>query len=808
MASRRNRRGQVKLKIGPFTIGQNQLIIGGIAVIALIIIFALMKIFVWGPADRKAAEAAKKAEEDKYKLQALTENQLQGGMFYVKTGSKFYAVNPGSMQGDGRVAEKADPETRLFVLKDNDSLTPTMYEDSTLVYKAKDGETIPDTFTMERFKDLGWTFGMFWLKDSGNNGKLRTTVSPYTFYPGSSITGLKVEQGNDLIVDKVGGMTLTDDMVSQVGTVLNLKKGSTYQVDAYNGSQYIGMQAEADVHAFNSYEIYQVARYDMNQNSYISLKFPLQCQSGYYLINGVGMLRFVHAKSGDSISDIEYNVPYYLGTASDGSPITNPVDGFEAYNSLTDANKSYAWSYQVEVPEGQESLGIGITYTNVMDRKKTDDSDTADSADAASSDSSASSDSEEKSDDGTAASSEVYDYNSAHGSAAYTDDSTSSDEYTVDTENDETDEEMADTGSTEDNEVTADDSAASSSSSELTTYAGPASSDSTLSDSASSDDDKKDVPAAFIEDPDGHTTKFDQKTFTKSETFVNADGSYDEGILSLFVNKPKAGTWTVHMSGMSGRQYNIQTGQDQVNTSGTNEQDITIAVANDLQDGVFNFTWDNKDATAVFTLTSPTGQTYSTDKDKTMVSTQTYGALSFDVGEAPKGTWKVSITGGNLGKVYYTYEDQGTGNKDNADDASSDTSAASDSSSSASSSNSAESGSSVNPSGVTYEKAEPVDSSESYDNYDDYDESSASDAESVKKNTQSSSKTSGPSKASVQSSSKTEGSGTADSGKSADYRFIPKLDPTGITPRGGLQIDGTIIDTAPADHAINWSINK
>ena len=40
--------------------------------------------------------------------------------------------------------------------------------------------------------------------------------------------------------------------------------------------------------------------------------------------------------------------------------------------------------------------------------------------------------------------------------------------------------------------------------------------------------------------------------------------------------------------------------------------------------------------------------------------------------------------------------------------------------------------------------------------------------------------------------------------QSGDERFIPKLDPSGITPRGGMLIDGTIIDAAPADHKINW----
>ncbi len=61
--------------------------------------------------------------------------------------------------------DAADPENRLLAFGRDDTLTPTLYEDSTLVYKAAGNETIPSRFTIERFKDEGWTAypkGMIW----------------------------------------------------------------------------------------------------------------------------------------------------------------------------------------------------------------------------------------------------------------------------------------------------------------------------------------------------------------------------------------------------------------------------------------------------------------------------------------------------------------------------------------------------------------------------------------------------------------------------------------------------------------------
>ena len=58
-------------------------------------------------------------------------DQPEGTLYSIMTSSKLH-----------RIPDAADPENRLLAFGRDDTLTPTLYEDSTLVYKAAGNETI------------------------------------------------------------------------------------------------------------------------------------------------------------------------------------------------------------------------------------------------------------------------------------------------------------------------------------------------------------------------------------------------------------------------------------------------------------------------------------------------------------------------------------------------------------------------------------------------------------------------------------------------------------------------------------------
>ena len=607
-------------------------------------------------------------------LTPVSEAQLAPGTFYVKTGDDYYAVARGILystdEKDSRIPTAANPDTRMLLYYKDDSLIPTMYEDSQLVYTTAEGELLPELFTIERYMDQGYSIGIRGLSDIYNNGKYHTVVNGATFYPGTSIANLKVKQGDDLSIDKIGGTAITAKMISPAGTILNLDKGSYYQVDAYKGTKYIGMEAQADTHMFTSFELFKVARYELNQTGYMQLKFPLQLQSGYYYVEGAGLFRFVHKQSTDDTGyeDVDFNIPYYIGKTKDGKDITNPVEGFDSENGLADGQDDYSWRYTINVPEGQDGLAVSITYTN------------------------------------------------------------------------------------------------------------------------STDPLQKSIPTAFIEDPDGNPITFENTPLDEPNTY--GDVTYNEGVLKMFEQSPAAGKWVVHMAGMSGRQYNINVGTSPEEEAGAESANLNMRVARDLRDGTFHFTWENVDRTAVFELTSPSGKVYSTLTDQDKVTSR-YGVLDYHIGTAEMGDWKISINGGNLGKVWYYYTEAGDDSTDETEEPEI---------------QEATSDEDENPEGEEGDGSDETDSDGEKPDEPQVEPIEGPISANPPVTTGGGSGSGSGTGTGGYGTGSGSGSGSGGSGANywLDYNFAPALNPANIVPHGGMLIDGTIIDTAPADHTANW----
>lgn len=263
-----------------------------------------------------------------YALSPLTKDQLVGNAYYVKDGDVYYALAAGYLmstkENDSVIPEAASPTERLLMFGQDDTTIPTLYSDSQIIYKTNGATAIPTDFYLERFCDEGYSIGLHGLTEK--NGKYSTTVTDTTFYPGSSISTLQIEIGGELTVDKVNGTQLTADMVSPGGTITGLQKGTAYQFDIYGGTNYNGVEAEADTHMLTSYELYDLQTYSMDQNNYLTISMPADMWSGYYYINGMGCFRYVNMpKAEASGKSVNYNVRYFLGSTN-GENLINPAD--------------------------------------------------------------------------------------------------------------------------------------------------------------------------------------------------------------------------------------------------------------------------------------------------------------------------------------------------------------------------------------------------------------------------------------------------------------------------------------------------
>lgn len=378
-----------KLGKGPF------LLIGamGIILVGGIVVKTATKLI----SSRKHAETKQEAQEPGTPV-ALTLEQLTGGQYYIKDGDSFYALTKGwflsSNSHDTAIPKEANPETRIVGYSTKDEGTiPELWKDGELIYKAPDvtddksskvkAGAVPDKFTLERFRDNGWTIGIWGLSNEPDGGKYKTVVKQAeTFYPGSSVSGMKCTNNDTIIIDKIGGVPLSESNVTPSGTITGLSYGETYHVDAYSGTTYIGLDAVADTKIMASMEVYNFTDYSMAQDGYMVLSLPEELRSGYYMLNGSGMFKFTNRYRSEGDTNVDYNAPYYMGKDDNGNMVTNPENGEETaikkdgtvvtagdtgsknYGNSPVTTDDFSWQYELTVDNPQKELTVTVSYSD------------------------------------------------------------------------------------------------------------------------------------------------------------------------------------------------------------------------------------------------------------------------------------------------------------------------------------------------------------------------------------------------------------------------------------------------------------
>lgn len=351
---------RTELKLGPLTIDAKVLVGLVMAIIAIVVVAVVVKPMIKKWKETKAAEEqAQQEQANAYEKRMFSVGEIVGGNYYVKDGDFFYPVARGYLmsraENDTAIAKQADPSNRSLYFSGDDAQIPTLYSDCSLVFKAQEGESIPAEFVLERFKDNGWSVGINGLQQN-QGGTLATTVTGSTFYYGSSMANIQVSEGDALILDKVDGISFGKNVLSSVGTINGLEQGRDYKIDAYVGTNYVGLNAKADVHVFISMERYVLTEYSMDPAGYLSVSFPHDMWSGYYYINGMGVFRYINQPKsmGDTIAD--FNTPYYTYDVN-GNERINPASG-----SGTGIGGDSSWDITIPIEENTTIVKADVRY--------------------------------------------------------------------------------------------------------------------------------------------------------------------------------------------------------------------------------------------------------------------------------------------------------------------------------------------------------------------------------------------------------------------------------------------------------------
>lgn len=315
-----------------------------------------------------------------YALTPVPSDQLSENMFYVKNGDQFFPVRMGqtNIPEDDLIAKEANPSRIISFTKD-DVMIPTLYKDDSLVYYTT--ASVP-SFTWERMKDYGYTIGMYNLKEA-ESGKVQFVVGESkTDHNSAAFAGLaNIDIGNSVVVlDKVGGQSLSADRLSDCGSIDGLKADEMANIDLYIGTQHYTIESTVDTHVLASMELYQTNEYNLLPEGYASVKIPDYFLSGYYFINGVGVVRYVDNNRSEGIPNVDFSVPYYYYDEN-----TNKQYTLEEWNKLKgelgeDEEKAPDYSFDYDIDTTIKTFSLSLKYDLFEDENVNDILYTAPSA--------------------------------------------------------------------------------------------------------------------------------------------------------------------------------------------------------------------------------------------------------------------------------------------------------------------------------------------------------------------------------------------------------------------------------------------
>lgn len=231
---------------------------------------------------------------------------------------------------------RTNPNRMSFYTLENVIDIPTLFPGDHLVYYST--SDMLDCVLWERYKDLGATFGVRNLQKN-KSGKYYAdlTTDEECVIPDSELYDFYKMTVDNVMIDKVGGVVVNDDVV-QDGIIIGATKGKTYDMEVYTGTYYKHYNAVANIEAMKAYELFASIDIETLQDCFWEIDIPEYFVTGYYDVNGTGMIRIV--KEPNYSEETDYNVQLLF------------PDKEETYGSVSDDEDQYvAPAMYSEVPE-------------------------------------------------------------------------------------------------------------------------------------------------------------------------------------------------------------------------------------------------------------------------------------------------------------------------------------------------------------------------------------------------------------------------------------------------------------------------
>lgn len=317
-----------------------------------------------------------------------TLDTLEPGRYYVwnnngedildsvngNTDSTFHILPEGNKNWE----KKQDVNHTIWFSSKEDESIPTYYQGDELIYVSK--INVPfEGIKWERFADYGYTIGVTNLIGD-KSGHYRIPFDENKLYAGYVYDKSDASQINQFVnvsnifIDKIGGVSVRDSIISDGGTIYGLEKDNVYVCEWYTGTFYQDFEMTADIHSFCSFESFKTYNYNFLHSNCISIEIPNWFKSGYYYVNELGFFRYVSDADRN-----QYNGQAYDANIEWNDPIILYNDlGQILYDPSNNIDKRYVddnsdtTSIQAEQDNQAQLSGGDNTFENDSYKEQTD----------------------------------------------------------------------------------------------------------------------------------------------------------------------------------------------------------------------------------------------------------------------------------------------------------------------------------------------------------------------------------------------------------------------------------------------------
>ena len=243
---------------------------------------------------------------------------LDDGDFYVRnTDGSYQKVYLGNATFDKGSVNKSEPTyDKIAWYKEDFEDIPILYKGGSLIMYTK--HAFEEEFVFERFFDYGYSIGLRNLEETPSGRYMVSTEkedgASMVSYPGGDTSEIEDLFNEGVIIDTLGGVPLRKDedeengtsFLTKAGTIGGLVKDGRYAAEIYDGTKRHEYVFKADVRILGEFETFVSNKYEFESETIINIEIPEDWNSGYYMINGLGL--FIYVAEEEYSEDINFNI--------------------------------------------------------------------------------------------------------------------------------------------------------------------------------------------------------------------------------------------------------------------------------------------------------------------------------------------------------------------------------------------------------------------------------------------------------------------------------------------------------------------